>query len=194
MITINGHNYAIPLSSAKEKHKGFKNYHNGILVVYETVNPNVLSKKDIWKMNNDGTAKHIMSILNITKMIPLKEKCYNIVDINQKQFDSLRERKYKDLLNKELRFCIANKEKIVNESEKIYMYQMKTGKIKNGYCNFRLLEEAKESFMRKNKEIPNKATLEAFKEVDGLAFGRTKTKRYKSTKDLKNDLESESLK
>lgn len=36
-------------------------------------------------------------------------------------------------------------------------------------------------------EIPNKETLKAFKEVDDIASGKKKTKKYRSADDLRKD-------
>lgn len=40
-------------------------------------------------------------------------------------------------------------------------------------------------------EIPNDKTLKAFKEVDDISSGKRKTKKYKSTKAIKQDLNLE---
>ena len=146
LITVDGNRYAAPLTSAKEKHKAWKNYDNGKMVIYENVNPSNMSKNDIWKLNIDGTAKHILSVLNIAKMIPLKEGLYNIVNVNPDSNDTPEQSRYKNLLNKELQFCVSNKEKIIRESEKIYSKQITTGKIYFGYCDFKALEVARDSY------------------------------------------------
>ena len=48
-------------------------------------------------------------------MIPLKEGLYSIVNINPDLNDTIEQSNYKNLLNKELQFCISNKEKIIRE-------------------------------------------------------------------------------
>lgn len=53
-------------------------------------------------------------------MTLLKEGLYSIVNINPDLNDTIEQSNYKNLLNKELQFCISNKEKIIRESEKIY--------------------------------------------------------------------------
>lgn len=137
LITVNGSKYAISLTSAKEKHKLWKNYDNGRTVVFENVNPFAMGINDIWKMNQDGTAKHILSVLNIAKMIPLKEGLYSIVDVNPDPSDTIEQSKYKSLLNKEFQFCVSNKGKIVRESGKIYSRQINGGKVYFSYCDFK---------------------------------------------------------
>lgn len=150
LVTINGNKYAIPLSLAKEKHKTWKNYDNGRMVVFETVNPSAMGPNDIWKLNQDGTVKHILSILNIAKMIPLKEGLYSVIDINLNQSDTIEQTKYKNLLNKELQFCITNKEKIIRESGKIYSNQISTGIVYFSYCDFKKLEKARDNYIDNN--------------------------------------------
>lgn len=148
LINVDENNkYAIPLTSAKEKHKFLKNYDNGKLVIYEDVSPSVMSVNDIWKPNIDGTAKHILSVLNIAKMIPLKEGYYSEVNINVEVSDSIDVVRYKNLLNKELRICVSKKDKILRESEKIYTKQITTGKVYFSYCDFKKLEAARDSFI-----------------------------------------------
>ena len=61
-------------------------------------------------------------------MIPLKEGLYSIVNINPDLNDTIEQSNYKNLLNKELQFCISNKEKIIRESEKMYTKQINSGK------------------------------------------------------------------
>lgn len=147
LVTINDSKYAIPLTSAKEKHKTWKNYDNGKMVVFENVNPAAMRANDIWKLNQDGTAKHILSVLNIAKMIPLKEGLYSIVNINPDLNDTIEQSNYKNLLNKELQFCISNKEKIIRESDKIYTKQINSGKVYFSYCDFKKLEEARDNYI-----------------------------------------------
>ena len=149
LITVNGSKYAIPLTSAKEKHKLWKNYDNGRMVVFENVNPFAMGINDIWKMNQDGTAKHILSVLNIAKMIPLKEGLYSIVDVNPDPSDTIEQSKYKSLLNKEFQFCVSNKGKIVRESGKIYSRQINGGKVYFSYCDFKKLEKVRDNYCLK---------------------------------------------
>lgn len=146
LVTLSGNKYSIPLTSAKEKHKSWKNYDNGRMVVFENVNPSAMGPNDIWKLNRDGTAKHILSVLNIVKMIPLKEGLYSIVNVNLDPNDTIEQSKYKNLLNKELQFCIFNKEKNVRESDKVYTKQINSEKVYFSYCDFKKLEEVRDNY------------------------------------------------
>ena len=124
LVTLSGNKYSIPLTSAKEKHKSWKNYDNGRMVVFENVNPSAMGPNDIWKLNQDGTAKHILSVLNIVKMIPLKEGLYSIVNVNLDPNDTIEQSKYKNLLNKELQFCIFIKKKTLEKATKYILSKL----------------------------------------------------------------------
>ena len=141
LINDNGRKYAIPLTSAKPVHLNWDNYNNGRLLIYEIANPSALSSNDIYKTLQDGTTKHILAALMINKMIPIKDGLYSVVDINHRSNDNVVVTKYKQLLNKEFSFCVSKKEKIVNEANKIYEKQIKTGKVYPKFCSFIKLEE-----------------------------------------------------
>lgn len=146
LISDNGRDYAIPLTSAKEKHKLWRNVNNGKILIFENTDASNLSSGSIYTFNSDGTAKHILSVIYICKMIPLKEGTYNIIDINPNSADSSEMRKYKSLLNKEYSFCVTNREKILKEANRIYQRQINTGKVFPGYCDFKKLEIACDRF------------------------------------------------
>lgn len=98
-ILINNENnqYVIPLSSAKEKHKLWKNTDTNRFLVYENCDKSSLSKNAIYKENPDGSIKHILSAIDLKKMIPVKDGIYSIVDLVAKQNDTTEERNYKNL-------------------------------------------------------------------------------------------------
>lgn len=50
------------------------------------------------------------------------------------------------IINKELQFCISNKEKIIRESERIYTKQINSGKVYFSYCDFKKLEETRDNY------------------------------------------------
>lgn len=140
--------YAIPLTSAKTKHKYIPYYKKDILVIYEYISK--LRLKNIYvhdKINNKY--KHILAALVISKMIPINDDLYSVIDINYDFSDDLAIKKYKDLLKKELRFCIKFKNKILKEANELYWEQIKTGIIKYKYCNFKILEETLKKYTTK---------------------------------------------
>ena len=142
-ILINNENnqYVIPLSSAKEKHKLWKNIDANRFLVYENCDKSSLSKNAIYKENPDGSIKHILSAIDLKKMIPVKEGIYSIVDLVGKQNDTTEERNYKNLLNKEYSFCLKILPSIIQKANKLYNKQIETGKIIKFCCDFKLIEE-----------------------------------------------------
>ena len=50
--------------------------------------------------------KHILSVMDIKKMIPIVDGVYNRVNINPDDTGTDEVKKYKDLLNKEYSFCL----------------------------------------------------------------------------------------
>lgn len=142
-ILINNENnqYVIPLSSAKEKHKLWKNTDTNRFLIYENCDKSSLSKNAIYKENPDGSIKHILSAIDLKKMIPVKEGIYSIVDLVAKQNDTKEERNYKNLLNKEFSFCLKILPSIIQKANKLYNKQIETGKIIKFCCNFKLIEE-----------------------------------------------------
>lgn len=142
-ILINNENnqYVIPLSSAKEKHKLWKNTDTNRFLVYENCDKSSLSKNAIYKENPDGSIKHILSAIDLKKMIPVKEGIYSIVDLVAKQNDTTEERNYKNLLNKEFSFCLKILPSIIQKANKLYNRQIETGKIIKFCCDFKLIEE-----------------------------------------------------
>ena len=79
-------------------------------------------------------------------MIHQKEGLCSIANINPDLNDTIEQSNYKNLLNKELQFCISNKEKIIRENEKIYTKQINnSGKVYFSYCDFKKLEETRDT-------------------------------------------------
>lgn len=150
LISSNGREYAIPLTSAKEKHKTWKNYSNGKFLIYEMCDLKKMTSNDIWVNNPDDstgtTVKHILAALIIPKMIPIKKGTYQVVNINVDPTDTVDIINYKNLLNKEFAFCVSIKDKLIKEAGRIYDRQIKTSKIFFGYCDFQALEKACDSF------------------------------------------------
>ena len=65
LINDNGKKYVLPLSSAKEKHKSWKNIEADRFLIYENCDICALSKSAVYKENEDGTVKHIFSVLDL---------------------------------------------------------------------------------------------------------------------------------
>lgn len=143
IITNNGYNYFIPLTSAKEKHKKLKNSSDSHLLIYENLSlaHSMSIDTSAWifnvvEINNVQHIKHILSVLDLKKMIPVPTGAYYKTDI-----EHISSSEYKRLLLKEYEFIRPKQDSIVKKVEKMYNNQVKTGKIFSGFCNFRLLEE-----------------------------------------------------
>ena len=133
--------YVIPLSSAKEKHKNWKNIESDRFLVYEKYDKNTTSKRTVCKEMPDGTIEHLLSVIDLKKMIPIKEELYIKVDLIHTETDSEEIRNYKNLMNKEFSFCLKIMNLIIQKANKLYEKQMTTGKVVKFCCDFKLLEE-----------------------------------------------------
>ena len=149
LINEDENKYVIPLSSAKEKHKFWNNVEADRFLIYEISNKKPLSKNAVFKENPDGTVKQIFSVIDLKKMLPIKEGLYTRVDLTTNPQDSVETRNYKNLMNKEFSFCLKILPLIIQKANELYDKQISTGKIVNFCCDFKLLEE-------KSREYPVK--------------------------------------
>ena len=133
--------YVIPLSSAKEKHKTWKNAEQERYLIYEIADRFAMGPKDIWVEESEDKVKHILSVLDIKKMIPIKEGVYQKTNLNPKNDDTEEEKRYKDLLNKEYSFCLKIMDDVIDKANKVYEKQIKSGKVQKFCCDFKVLEE-----------------------------------------------------
>ena len=97
--------------------------------------------KDIYVKNADGSVKHILSVMDLKKMIPIKAGIYSEVDLNPSENDTASDKKYKVLLNIEYSFCLKIMGSVIQKASKLYEKQMKTGRVIPFCCDFKLLEE-----------------------------------------------------
>lgn len=134
-------NYVIPLSSAKDKHKTWKNAEHERYLIYEIADKSAMGQKDIWVEEREGKVKHILSVLDVKKMIPVKEGLYQKINLNPQDDESEEEKKYKDLLNKEYSFCLKIMDDVIDKANKVYEKQIKSGKVQKFCCDFKVLEE-----------------------------------------------------
>lgn len=141
LVQENNCEYVIPLSSAKEKHKLWKNIDTDRFLIYETCTYSETLKNGIYVKNSDDSYKHILSVMDLKKMIPIKNSLYSEVSLNPLPTDSDEEEKYKVLLNIEYSFCLKILNSIIQKASKLYEKQMSTGKIAKFCCDFKLLEQ-----------------------------------------------------
>ena len=146
LINEDNNQYVLPLSSAKEKHKSWKNIESDRFLIYEICDKNSLSKNAVFKENNNGSVTHIFSVLDLKKMLPVKEGVYTKVDLVTDKNDSIELRNYKNLMNKEYSFCLKIMNSIIQKANKIYDKQMETGKVIKFCCDFKLLEQKCEEY------------------------------------------------
>ena len=141
LIQEKGIKYVIPLSSAKEKHKTWKNVDNNCFLIYENCKKLEIGTKGVYVNNSDGTFKHILSVMDVKKMIPIKDGLYTEVDLNPSENDSSEDKKYKVLLNIEYSFCLKIIDTVIQKASKLYEKQMQTNKVVKFCCDFKLLEQ-----------------------------------------------------
>lgn len=152
LISTEQQEYVIPLSSAKDKHKSWKNVEADRFVIYEICQKSSVTSKDIYIDNKDGSVKHILSVMDLKKMIPIKEGLYSVVELNPNPTDTNEIKKYKVLMNLEFTFCLKIINQIIQKVTKLYDKQMETGKIIPFCCDFKLLEEKCKEWIDKNPE------------------------------------------
>lgn len=136
ILLVNEFEYFIPLSSAKEKHKKWKNISNEHILIYEIIDNERIKSYDIYKDFSKTQKLHILGVIDIKKMIPVPKGMYEKV-----LFKNLEE-SYKVLINKEFKFCLKNRDKIQKNVEKIYKKQKERSIIGYGACNFSRLEQS----------------------------------------------------
>lgn len=152
LINKNKEKYVIPLSSAKEKHKTWKNVSNECYLIYEKAKQSCMRSNDIWVSINEEEVKHILSVMDIKKMIPVIDGVYTKVNINYDSDDTDEVKSYKNLLNKEYAFCLKIMDEVIGKANKLYDKQMKTGRIVKFCCDFKALEKAADAFRKDAEE------------------------------------------
>ena len=137
--------YCVPLTSAKLKHLKWKNVSKHNLVIYEVLELSKVRKNSIGKrIGTTDTYKRLLAVLEIGKMIPVKEGVYTYID-----FKNMEDISYRDLLEREYRFLKERKEEILTRVVKLYEKQRETGIIEPYYCNFEVLEKARNEYDNK---------------------------------------------
>ena len=67
LVQENDIEYVIPLSSAKEKHRSWKNVDTDRFLIFENCEETERGSKGIYVENADGTFKHILSVMDLKK-------------------------------------------------------------------------------------------------------------------------------
>lgn len=141
LLSCEGRKYIIPLTSAKPKHKYLKNIDGDRFLLYEYTDESCMDHRDIWvRLDDERRVKHILSALDVKKMIPIRDDLVRIVDMNYAENDTEASRKYKDLLRKEYRFCLSIIDRVIERASKMYDDQKQTGRIAKFACDLVKLE------------------------------------------------------
>jgi len=155
LINNNGRKYVLPLTSAKEKHKSWKDCYPDRFLVYSIEPKSAVSSQAVFLETEDkNKVKHILSAVDLKKMIPVTDEVISAVDINNHADDSEEVAKYKDLMNKEYSFCVKIIDDILVKASRIYDKQMATGKVQMFACDFAKLEHAADEW--NNAKFKNK--------------------------------------
>ncbi|MBP5591755.1 type III toxin-antitoxin system ToxN/AbiQ family toxin [bacterium] len=150
LVEDKGNEYVIPLSSAKEKHKSWKNVDIDRFLIFENCERSEKALNGIYTENPDGSLKHIISVIDLKKMIPVKPGLYSEINLNFSPDDSEDMKKYKVLLNIEYSFCIKIIDSVVQKASNLYDKQVSTGKIAKFCCDFKLLEKKSKEYNTKS--------------------------------------------
>ena len=141
LINNEGKEYVILISSAKKKHESWKNIDSDRFLIYEKYDRMPDSPEAVCKKLPDGSIEHLLSVIDLKKMIPVRDGLYTKVNLIHSTTDSEEVRNYKNLMNKEFAFCLKLLPLMIKKATKIYEKQISTGKIVKYCCDFKLLEE-----------------------------------------------------
>ena len=141
LINNESQEYVIPISSAKKKHESWKNIEVDRFLIYEKYDRMPDSPDAVCKRLPDGSIEHLLSVIDLKKMIPVRDGLYTKVNLIHSTTDSEEVRNYKNLMNKEFAFCLKLLPLMIKKATKIYEKQISTGKIVKYCCDFKLLEE-----------------------------------------------------
>ena len=163
LIAFDKYNYVIPLTSAKEKHKKWKDVTSTNYRIYETIDIRttktdsydiIVDENDFNKLRTMGVAaseyqyfkKRILSVLEIKKMFPVPENKYQIIDLDTPSDDKDLENR-RILMQKEYFFCRRIMEPIEEKAKQLYNKQIATGIIDPFSCDFKKLESVADNFL-----------------------------------------------
>lgn len=137
IVQNNSYDYFIPLTSAKEKHKQWNNVTKTNYIIYELFDPDLSDIPSDWVYTKTKyNIKHILSVLEIKKMIPVPKGYYFRIN-----FSEITDENYRALLQKEYYFIKPIQDTIISKAYTIYTEQKSTGIIRPFHCNFSKLED-----------------------------------------------------
>ena len=136
MVTEDGYQYFIPLTSAKPKHLHWANVSDRHVLIYEEANQAAVRDSWIYKDIGNGKVKHLYSVLDIKKMIPVPRGMFH--RINTKDIAN---QGYRFLLEREYRLILKFQDRIMESINKTYSYQKSTNVVREFHCDFTALEK-----------------------------------------------------
>lgn len=126
ILKVNYKNYFAPLTSPKRKHETMKD------------------KIDFIKIK-DGK----LGAINLNNMIPIPISRCKVISIEE-----ITDKKYRELLTKQLQWCKENEFQIIARAHKLYdtiCYQKENKELKQRCCDFKALEEKCFTYMKENQ-------------------------------------------
>lgn len=137
VVGVGSCDYFIPLTSAKQKHRTWKNSSEGHFLIYDVVSVKGRVDSKVYKPYSIEECLHILAVLDIKKMIPVPSGYYEPID-----FGAFSDEKYKGLFEKEYSFCLKIEDKIRDSVENAYLKQTSGGFKGFAYCDYVKLEQA----------------------------------------------------
>lgn len=140
VITVGKYNYYIPMSSPKDTDYFVDNF--GVKRIRKSIIPIIrMIEKD-----KDGN-KELLGTLKLSSMIPVPDD-----ELIKYDPDKETDGKYKDIIQKEIRFITRNKIKILNNANVLYKQKCEEEKYTENYLrstlDFKKLEKACDEYKR----------------------------------------------
>lgn len=149
--------YVIPLTSAKEKHKGWADVTANWYRVYEVIdikkdpvdkedviveikNQDILKKMD--PRDQVNARQRILSVLDMRKMFPVDATVYQEVKFNISSSGTRSDNQRTFLMIKEYNFLKEIANDIAKKTTKIYEKQIRKNKVLPYHCDYKRLEKA----------------------------------------------------
>ena len=161
-----GMKYVIPLTSAKEKHKGWADATANWYRIYEVIDikNNPVDRDDIIvEVKNQEILKkikpedqvnarqRILSVLDMRKMFPVDDTVYTEVKFNISSNGSRSDNQRTFLMINEYNFLNDISEDIAKKATKIYEKQIQKNKVLPYHCDYRKLEQALAEYKKDEK-------------------------------------------
>lgn len=158
-----GIKYVIPLTSAKEKHRGWADVTANWYRIYEVIdiksdpidgddiivevkNQEILKK--IKPEDQVNARQRILSVLDMRKMFPVNDTVYTEVKFNISSNGSRSDNQRTFLMIKEYNFLNEISNDIARKATKIYKKQIEKNKVLPYHCNYRKLEQALKEYKK----------------------------------------------